>query len=411
MQVSPRSKAYCTPEMDVKHVVSIEPDLAFQFAEGPSDDLEPENEQHSVPVALESTFQIDLKDKLPPVEDQLDPAEENIYSNHNANIPNLPFATRCESQLSKVEQSLRSKQCIFFEEIVSVGAGGYVQIASPPSLPLEGVLKCYNRNDCQACNECPGPATLMSCNELNFNGIFETGIIDQPRPNMSQQKAENFIPVSPGCVVASTPEEKIPMRGYRTTPETNFEDMNYYSPRLCSLADQGIVPLSPGLELAPISSPIVKDACFMRHDKNMQSVIKPIVKIDGSSDIFLKRLQDRNDNMDMNRRMSAINITSADGDISSKVLGDEPSGLKSTILQTPTVHLAIDNGSLNLESSSWMKPLDASSSGQKPKKFRRLRKAKDGEKKFPHRSEQPCQRLGKQRLKFEAAILIDEEAE
>jgi hypothetical protein len=356
------------------------------------------NEQHSASAAFNSTFQMGMEDKIPVVGNQLDLIEDNITnkppqnmpSNHNVNSPNLPSA---DPQLPKLELSPSSKQCMFFEEIVSVGPGGYVQIASPPKLPLEGILKCYRK-----CNNCLDTAILTPSIEANnITGITETDTGNRPRYRMSPEKKENFLPVSPGCVVASTPEEKILTRTHKTFQHVNFEDVNYYSPRLCSLADQGIVPSSPGLDVPSISSPVVEATCFMLNDAVLNTVRCSVVPE--------KESQDRNSDTDISKRLSAVNIIDADEDISAEVLVHDPNGLKPTILQTPTIHQSVD------ESSSWMKPLDASSTVQKAKKFRRLRKLKDGNKKSPHRSGQPGKRSGKQRLKFEAAKLIDEEAE
>ncbi|MCO5547420.1 hypothetical protein L7F22_000869 [Adiantum nelumboides] len=311
--------------------------------------------------------------------------------------------------------------------IVSIDALGYVQVASLPMLPLRtSFLEQLNNNSntirrsfFNVQRELP---TIMA--QVRFNSFTEKLNVD-PAFDGKAASTTHIAPKPRGNYVASTPEEEMSNSSFHKKDDTNGceNGIDDDSPRLCTLAEQGVVPLSPGLE-TNVFFPVEKSINRMKHLGNSLNNTSslPQTKEDmqplcgsalPSTARKLKEIGDGEckldkhivDDIELTRALSAIKVSN----------GKKEAECLVENLQTPLQQLS--------DGSNWNHSIEASCSALKPKKFRRLCKAKETSKRLsqvlqpPERlnrcpgREKLTKRAGKQKPSFAAALLVDEEAE
>ncbi|KAI5053894.1 hypothetical protein GOP47_0014950 [Adiantum capillus-veneris] len=322
----------------------------------------------------------------------------------------------------------------YSQGIVSVDALGFVQVASPPMLPLRtSLLKQLDtgintmlHSFLSIQRELPMTNVQRRLNSATEKQNVDPGFEDTPASKTP------FATKPRDCYyVASTPEEEMSSSSlHEKDDKDGCEDgVDDDSPRLCTLAEQGVVPLSPGLE-SNFSLPVEESTDRIKHSGNALNDMSSTPQIKenpqplcgltllSTADKF-KKIGDSEfkpdnqiiDDTQLTRALSAIKV--CDGRREAKKLSEN--------LETPVLQQS--------DGSNWNHSLEASSSAQKPRRFRRLCKAKETSKRLS-RELQPLEllnrcpgkeklcasdhmkkRAGKQKLCFAAALLVDEEAE
>ncbi|KAH7281773.1 hypothetical protein KP509_36G062700 [Ceratopteris richardii] len=315
--------------------------------------------------------------------------------------------------------------------LISVDGSGYVHVCSPPMLPLNSsFLRQVDRQLDKTFPKFLGmPANQSNSKVLNELGNLTT---DQVIDHNFRVKCTNEAscdlqsPFTKGpYFVASTPEEKMSRGDHDRETGKDCELLcNDDSPRLCTLAAQGVVPSSP--DLSGLGKQADEWEGGSRHIRNTLMVsCEEYLSRSGKESSLVAAVADGTkgvggynsmlsvqtiDDIDLAQMISSIKVSNENNE-TEKV---------STSLQTP-----VQDSS---NSSFWRHTTEMSCSLQKPQKFRRLRKAKEAREEAPREIQRSdhqvrgssekqyatgrmmrCPR--KQKLSFAAALLVDQEAE